>query len=64
MRFRKDRLPEDWIDLIGRSNSGEILNLQFCPPCVSEAARLLNGMALNEDGVNQIIDDTEKKEDK
>jgi hypothetical protein len=71
-RLRKELLPEDWFELRGAGNKmgdgSDTLFLQLCPKCKTEAKRLLMGMALGADGVDEEgvrplfeTDDTTKK---
>lgn len=47
-RFRKEQMPEDWVELKGAANKGDdVIHMQLCPNCVTEAIRLLLGMSLD-----------------
>jgi hypothetical protein len=57
-RLRKELLPEGWFELRAEGNKrgdpSDTFFLQLCPTCKTEATRLLMGMALGADRVDEI----------
>lgn len=45
---KKDRLPEGWLEVIGKSNDRESFSVHYCKKCATELERLMQGMSLDE----------------
>jgi hypothetical protein len=45
---KKDRLPEGWLEVIGKSNDRESFSVHYCTKCATELELLMRGMTVNE----------------
>lgn len=54
-RNRRELLPEGWVEMrLGGNKSSEVITYHYCGSCLTEVKRLLQGMALSSEGLDDI----------